>query len=114
SPGLLHDTVPAVTAGRRDRWRRTLRKAQRVLKLLYSALKLPVVCLQQSDLAVSKSLFKIFSEVIKGEPMHESAKCTLSLRMASATKEATPEEKAEAEQLKNEGNQLMKDDKFTE
>lgn len=68
----------------------------------------------QSDLAVSKSLFQIFSEAIKGEPIHESAKCTLSQRMASAPKEATPEEKAEAEQLKNEGNQLMRDEKFTE
>lgn len=32
----------------------------------------------------------------------------------SAPREATGEEKAEAEQLKNEGNQLMRDEKYTE
>lgn len=34
--------------------------------------------------------------------------------MAPPPAEATPEEKAEAETLKNEGNQLMRDEKFAE
>lgn len=34
--------------------------------------------------------------------------------MDTAPTEATAEEKAEAEKLKNEGNQLMRDEKFTE
>ncbi|KAG7161912.1 Small glutamine-rich tetratricopeptide repeat-containing protein alpha-like, partial [Homarus americanus] len=72
------------------------------------------VSLSQSDLAVSKSLYQIFSDATIGEPIPESVTRSAAQKMETTPKEATPEEKAEAEQLKNEGNQLMRDDKFTE
>nr|XP_045585444.1 small glutamine-rich tetratricopeptide repeat-containing protein alpha-like isoform X1 [Procambarus clarkii] len=72
------------------------------------------VSLSQNDLAVSKSLYQIFNEATKGEPVRENATRITSVKMESAPKEATPEEKEEAEQLKNEGNKLMRDEKFTE
>ncbi|XP_071521771.1 small glutamine-rich tetratricopeptide repeat-containing protein alpha-like isoform X3 [Panulirus ornatus] len=71
------------------------------------------VSLAQNDLAVSRNLYQIFSEATRGEPIHERTTQTSAQKMETQ-KEATPEEKAEAEQLKNEGNQLMREEKFTD
>lgn len=70
------------------------------------------VSLAQNDLAVPKSLYQIFSEGVRGET--ETFMSSRTPQTESAPREATGEEKAEAEQLKNEGNQLMRDEKYTE
>ncbi|XP_068243176.1 small glutamine-rich tetratricopeptide repeat-containing protein alpha-like isoform X2 [Palaemon carinicauda] len=69
------------------------------------------VSLAQSELALPKSLYQMFAEACKASPVQET------MTSASATRnEAPPSEvdKAEAEELKNKGNQLMRDENFTE
>ncbi|XP_050708415.1 small glutamine-rich tetratricopeptide repeat-containing protein alpha-like [Eriocheir sinensis] len=71
------------------------------------------VSLSQTEQAVSRPLYQIFAEAVKGEPSVERAAQPQQMD-AAPPREATEEEKGEAEKLKNEGNQLMRDERFTE
>ncbi|KAK3858791.1 hypothetical protein Pcinc_035044 [Petrolisthes cinctipes] len=74
------------------------------------------VSLAQTELAPPRSLIEIFAEATRGEGVTERLVQpeTQKMDMAPPPAEATPDEKAEAETLKNEGNQLMRDEKFAE
>lgn len=62
-----------------------------------------------SELAVSRSLYEIFSEATKTERPIQA-----STAGVTESKPVSEEDKAEAEDLKNQGNQLMREEKFTQ
>jgi len=65
---------------------------------------------ENSELAVSRTLYDIFSEAMKTEsPIQPS-----TAGLTEATKPVSEEDKAEAEDLKNQGNQLMREEKYTQ
>lgn len=70
------------------------------------------VSVAQRELALPTPLYQIFSEATKGQiPVQDTQTST-----TANTTEAPPSEadRAEAEDLKNKGNQLMRDENFTE
>lgn len=62
----------------------------------------------------SKSFVHGFRYLTSAISFQETFTSSRTPQTESAPREATGEEKAEAEQLKNEGNQLMRDEKYTE
>ncbi|KAK7081372.1 hypothetical protein SK128_024434, partial [Halocaridina rubra] len=70
------------------------------------------VSLVQSELALPVSLYQMFIEATKGHiPVQETQSSTTAPMTEAQPSEA---DKAEAEDLKNRGNQLMRDENFTE
>lgn len=67
-----------------------------------------------SHLGVSRSLYDIFSSTVGDEIQKSKSESSSAARPLSATPVASAEDKAEANQLKDEGNQLMREDKFKE
>ncbi|XP_064086093.1 small glutamine-rich tetratricopeptide repeat-containing protein alpha-like [Macrobrachium nipponense] len=69
------------------------------------------VSLAQSELALPRSLYQMFAEACKASPVQEEMTSTSAPRNEAPPSEA---DKAEAEELKNKGNQLMREEIFTE
>ncbi|XP_066979962.1 small glutamine-rich tetratricopeptide repeat-containing protein alpha-like isoform X2 [Macrobrachium rosenbergii] len=69
------------------------------------------VSLAQNELALPRSLYQMFAEACKASPVQEEVTVTSVPRNEALPSEA---DKAEAEELKNKGNLLMREELFTE